>query len=82
MGFEHKLSDFKNLADQDPMSKANIRIAKPLEKPKTPNINKRNPHFVNNTTQKTTNIKTIAPNNIVIQKTAPNNDRTTDSRRR
>ena len=28
LGFEHKLSDFKNLADQDPMSKANIRIAK------------------------------------------------------
>jgi hypothetical protein len=60
----------------------NIRVANPLEKPKTPNINKKNPHFVNNTTQKITNIKTLAPNNLMIQKTAPNNDRTTDSRRR
>lgn len=60
----------------------NIRVANPLEKPKTPNINKKNPHFVNNTTQKITNVKTLAPNNLMIQKTAPNNDRTTDSRRR
>jgi TolA-binding protein len=60
----------------------NIRVANPLEKPKTPNINKKNPHFVNNTTQKITNVKTLAPNNLIIHKTAPNNDRTTDSRRR
>jgi len=60
----------------------NIRVANPLEKPKTPNINKKIPHFVNNTTQKITNIKTLAPNNIVIHKTAPTNERITDSRRR